>query len=112
MSYQCTRIHDNSGTQCNDCGCIQINAALCPRCGATMSISDVFGHEKVCPAEQRDTCSATLTVSAEWPDFLTAVQAARREYRAHHVERIAVVDLANLTIGRVIAFEKHVDTVK
>ena len=48
----------------------------------------------------------TITISREWATFLARAQAARNSYRSHHVERIAVVDLHNLTIGQVIAFEK------
>ena len=48
----------------------------------------------------------TITVSAEWADFLTRAQAARGEWRAGYVEPIAVIDWRNLKIGRVIAFER------
>lgn len=48
----------------------------------------------------------TITISREWADFLARAQAARNSYRSHRIERVAVVDLHNLTIGQVITFER------
>ena len=53
------------------------------------------------PQEQYTTVdqSVTLTVSAEWADFLTRAQRARNEWRRFHVvDHLAVVDWRNLEL--------------
>ena len=79
--YQCTRIHRDQ-KRCPECGTIQ-NGDYLTRSPAV-----------------------TVTISAEWADFLTRALETRSQYRAHHIERIAVIDLSNLAIGQVIAFER------
>lgn len=61
------------------------------------------------PATQytTDKPAVTLTVPAEWAEFLTRAQAARNEWRKYRgVASIAVVDWRNLSIRFVTLDDK------